>query len=43
VAAAVHVVAGAVVLLGALVTDYRCRSGMHLGPELMTDPGPISA
>jgi hypothetical protein len=40
-AAAVHVLAGAAVLLGALVTDYRCRSGMHLGKELMTDPGPI--
>jgi hypothetical protein len=42
-AAAVHVLAGAAVLLGALVTDYRCRSGMHLGKERITDPGPISA
>lgn len=42
-AAAVHVVAGTAVLLGSLVTDYRCRSGMHLGHERMTDPGPISA
>ncbi|MBN1205514.1 MAG: hypothetical protein JXB05_11395 [Myxococcaceae bacterium] len=42
-AAAVHVLAGAAVLLGALLTDYRCRSGMHLGKERMTDPGPISA
>lgn len=41
--AAVHVLAGAAVFLGALVTDYRCRSGMHLGKERMTDPGPISA
>jgi hypothetical protein len=30
-------------LLGAFVTDYRCRSGMHLGKERITDPGPISA
>ncbi|HYH96806.1 hypothetical protein [Hyalangium sp.] len=42
-AAAVHVLAGAAVLLGALVTDYRCRSGMHLGHERMTDPGPVGA
>jgi len=42
-AAAVHVLAGAAVLLGALVTDYRCRSGMHLGDERMTDPGPVGA
>ena len=43
VTAAVHVLAGAALLLGAFVTDYRCRSGMHLGKERMTDPGPISA
>ncbi|HEX8698026.1 MAG TPA: hypothetical protein VF815_04270 [Myxococcaceae bacterium] len=41
--AAVHVLAGAAMLLGAFVTDYRCRSGMHLGKERITDPGPISA
>jgi hypothetical protein len=41
--AAVHVLAGAAMLLSALVTDYRCHSGMHLGKERMTDPGPISA
>ena len=41
--AAVHVLAGAAVFLGSLVTDYRCRSGMHLGKERMTDPGPIGA
>jgi hypothetical protein len=41
--AAVQVLAGAAMLVGALVTDYRCRSGMHLGKERMTDPGPISA
>jgi hypothetical protein len=41
--AAVHVLAGAALLVGALVTDYRCRSGMHLGKERMTDPGAISA
>jgi hypothetical protein len=39
---AVHVLAGAAMLVGALFTDYRCRSGMHLGKERMTDPGPIS-
>jgi hypothetical protein len=43
VTAAVHVLAGAALLVGALVTDYRCRSGMHLGKERMTDPGAISA
>jgi len=43
VTAAVHVLAGAALLLGAFFTDYRCRSGMHLGKERMTDPGPISA
>jgi hypothetical protein len=42
-AAAVHVLAGAAMLVGALVTDYRCRSGMHLGRERMTDPGAIGA
>jgi hypothetical protein len=42
-AAAVHVLAGAAVCLSALFTDYRCRSGMHLGKERVTDPGPISA
>jgi hypothetical protein len=42
-AAAVHVLVGATILAGSLVTDYRCRSGMHLGHERMTDPGPISA
>ena len=41
--AAVHVLAGAAMLLGAFLTDYRCRSGMHLGKERMTDPGLISA
>jgi hypothetical protein len=41
--AVVHVLAGTAVLLGSLVTDYRCRSGMHLGHERMTDPGLISA
>ncbi len=41
--ALVHVLAGAALCLGALVTDYRCRSGMHLGKERMTDPGHISA
>jgi len=41
--AVVHVLAGTAILVGSLVTDYRCRSGMHLGPERMTDPGPISA
>lgn len=43
VTAAVQVLAGAALLLGAFFTDYRCRSGMHLGKERMTDPGPISA
>jgi hypothetical protein len=43
VTAAVQVLAGAALLLGAFVTDYRCRSGMHLGKERMTDPGYITA
>jgi hypothetical protein len=42
-AAVVHVLAGVALCLGALVTDYRCRSGMHLGKERITDPGHISA
>lgn len=41
--AAVHVAAGVAVLVGALLTDYRCRSGMHLGRERMTDLGPVGA
>ncbi|KFE71071.1 hypothetical protein [Hyalangium minutum] len=42
-ATAVHVLAGTAVIVGSLVTDYRCRSGMHLGHERITDPGPLSA
>lgn len=41
--AALQVGVGLALLLASLVTDYRCRSGMHLGHPRMTDPGPISA
>ncbi|MBZ4422935.1 hypothetical protein K8638_41505 [Myxococcus sp. RHST-1-4] len=40
-ATVVHVVMGLRSILVALVTDYRCQTGMHLGGELATDPEAI--
>ncbi|MCP3100958.1 hypothetical protein LZ198_18965 [Myxococcus sp. K15C18031901] len=43
VVAAVHVLVGLSAIGMALVTDYRCVTGMHLGGELATDPEGIGA
>lgn len=37
-AAGLHVLLGVKTLTVALLTDYRCQTGMHLGGELATDP-----
>ncbi len=41
--ATVHVLLGLSSLAVALVTDYRCQTGMHLGGESRTDPEGIGA
>ncbi|MCY0998919.1 hypothetical protein OWM54_17400 [Myxococcus sp. MISCRS1] len=41
--AAAHVLLGLSSLAVALVTDYRCQTGMHLGGEHLTDPEGIGA
>lgn len=43
VVATVHVLVGLSALAVALVTDYRCQTGMHLGGESRTDPEGIGA
>jgi len=43
VVAAVHVLVGLSSIGVALVTDYRCVTGMHLGGERLTDPEGIGA
>jgi hypothetical protein len=43
VVAAVHVLVGLSTMVASLFTDYRCQTGMHLGGELVTDPGAVGA